>query len=165
MTTGVPSNTARLAPKRSSGYAFDDLEQFVEAITVAAGEHDELSSLLHDRSPFRRARHGDAPPAAEFEDPFVTQQSQRAEDCVGVHPRERQRGPSQGEAVARPRLAVCDRAADIAGNLLVEVGRIRSVDLDNTQTPCTPALAGGTPLRRVPSTRASTGEKAGTCSR
>jgi hypothetical protein len=59
------------------------------SIAVAAGEHDELSRPLHDRSPFGRARHRDAAPAAEFQDPFVTQQPQRTEDRVRVHPENR----------------------------------------------------------------------------
>jgi hypothetical protein len=47
-------------------------------------------------------------------------------------PRIAARSFAGGEAVARLRLAVRDRAADLAGNLLVEVGGVRSVDLDTT---------------------------------
>ena len=128
-----PPPLLRLSPRysageRPSGHVFDDLEQLVDAIAVAGGRTRRAPSGRCTTAPRSGgARDGDAAPAAEFEDPFVAQQSATHGALCWRSPREpRQRPFRRGEAVAGLCLAVCDRAADLAGNLLVEVGRIRT---------------------------------------
>jgi hypothetical protein len=55
----------------SSADVFDDLEQFVEVVALAAGEGDEFLCLLDDGAPFERARNCDATPASELEQSLV----------------------------------------------------------------------------------------------
>ena len=50
----------------ASADVFDDLDQFVEAVTVVAGEVHELPRPLDDRAPLRRPRDGDAAAAPEL---------------------------------------------------------------------------------------------------
>jgi hypothetical protein len=57
-----------------SADVFDDLDQLVEAVTLAAGEVDELFRSLDDGAAFGCACDRDATPAAELEQSFVAEQ-------------------------------------------------------------------------------------------
>ena len=58
---------ASRAPRSWSADVFDDLNEFVDAVAVVAGEGDELPCALDDCAEFRCARDRDATPAAELE--------------------------------------------------------------------------------------------------
>jgi hypothetical protein len=56
----------------------DDLDEFVGAVAVSAGECDEVSGLLDDGTAFRCGRDGDAASAPKLEQSFVAKEAQRA---------------------------------------------------------------------------------------
>jgi len=58
----------------SSADAFDDLDQLVQAVTLATGELDELPRSLHDGTTLGRPRNRDATPAPELEQALVAEQ-------------------------------------------------------------------------------------------
>jgi hypothetical protein len=50
---------------------FDDLEEFVDPITMSTRQADEISRLRDDGSVRRRSRNGHSTPATELEQTFV----------------------------------------------------------------------------------------------
>ena len=68
------------------GEVFDDLDQFVRAVTVLATEFDELACLRHDDTALGCSRHGDASTATELEKSFLPKELQRTQQGVLVHP-------------------------------------------------------------------------------
>ena len=65
---GMPERAGMSLERRGgSGHVFDDLDELVDAVTLAAGEVDKLSGTLDDRATFRRSCNGDAAPASELE--------------------------------------------------------------------------------------------------
>jgi hypothetical protein len=60
--------------KCSSPDVFDDLDQLIEAVALAAGEGEELSRSLHDRATLRCSRDRDATSATELEKSLVSEQ-------------------------------------------------------------------------------------------
>ena len=111
----------------------DDLDQLVYAIALAAGELDERSGLRNDRAALRRPRDRDSPPTPELEQPLVAKLPERAQDGVGVDLEHRGEIACRWKPLARLRLAVRDRASDLRGDLLVELGLVLAIDLDNSQ--------------------------------
>jgi hypothetical protein len=57
----------------SSADVFDDLDQFVDAVAVMAGEFDELSASLDDGTAFGCPGDRDASAASELEQSFVAE--------------------------------------------------------------------------------------------
>ena len=71
---------------RSSADVFDDPDEFVEAVALAAGEVDELPCALNDGATFGRPGDQDAAAAAELEQSLVAEHAERAQHGVGVDP-------------------------------------------------------------------------------
>ena len=67
--------TRREAFLSASANVFDDLNQLVQTVALAASELDELSRTLHDGTPLGRPGNRDATPAPELQQPLVTQQA------------------------------------------------------------------------------------------
>ena len=57
---------------------FDDLDELVEAVALAAGEIDELPCALNDSATFGRPRDQDATAAAELEQALVAEHAERS---------------------------------------------------------------------------------------
>ena len=110
-----------LAPLLVSDEVFDDLDEFVGAVSVLACEVEELSSALDDRAAFRCAGNRDAAAAAEFEQAFVAELAEAAEDGVGVDAENVGEVFGGWESFAGLGFAVGDGAADLAGDLFVQV--------------------------------------------
>ena len=110
-----------LAPLLVSDEVFDDLDEFVGAVSVLACEVEELSSALDDRAAFRCAGNRDAAAAAEFEQAFVAELAEGAEDGVGVDAENVGEVFGGRESFAALGFAVGDGAADLAGDLFVQV--------------------------------------------
>lgn len=68
-----------------SGKAFDDVDDFVAAEAVVAGEFEELACAGEYCPALGGARYGDAAPAAELQQAFVPEDVQRPQDGVLVH--------------------------------------------------------------------------------
>jgi hypothetical protein len=119
-----------LAPLLVSGEVFDDLDEFVGAVSVLACEVEELSSALDDRAAFRCAGNRDAAAAAEFEQAFVAELAESAEDGVGVDAENGREVFGGWESFAALGFAVGDGAADLACDLFVQVEGVFVVELD-----------------------------------
>jgi Tol biopolymer transport system component len=113
-----------------SADVFDDLDQLVEAIALLAGEVDELFCSLDDGAAFGCPGDRDAPSASELEQSLVAQEAERAENGVGVDVEDGGEVFGGGEALAGLCFSVGDRAADLGGDLLVEIGGIAPVYFD-----------------------------------
>jgi hypothetical protein len=94
-----------------------------------AREADEFACSGHDSAAFGGSGDSDAAAAPEIDECLVSEDAQRAQDGVRVY-------AEYGGEVARGRetpswfcFTVCDRPADLGGDLLMEVGRFRSVKL------------------------------------
>ena len=114
----------------TSRNVFDDLDQLVEAVALLASEVDQLLRSPDDSATFGSSCDGDATPAAELEQPLVAQEAERAEDGVGVDVEDRGEILRGRQALSGLRLSLSDRAADLGGGLLVEVGPVGFVHLD-----------------------------------
>ena len=97
---------------------------------MLAGVLDEFSGALDDGAAFGGADHGDAAAAFELQESFVAQQPQGAEDGVGVDVEDGGEVLGRGEAFAGLGFSVGDGAADLGGDLLVQVDGVVGVDLD-----------------------------------
>src|SRR5262249_42699491 len=107
-----------------------DLDELVRPVALETGEVDQLLGAADDGASFGCAGDGDAAAAAELEQALVAKQAERPEDGVRVDAEDGGEILGGRGARARLRLAFGDRASDLAGDLLVEVGRVCPVDLD-----------------------------------
>jgi hypothetical protein len=115
---------------RRLGDVLDDLYEFVDAIAVFACERHELSRSLDDGTTVGRSRDGDAAAAAEFEQAFVAELAESAEDGVGVDAENGGEVFGGWESFAAFGFAVGDGAADLACDLFVQVEGVVVVELD-----------------------------------
>src|SRR5579862_4374895 len=118
------STTWSASWRRALREALDDPDQLVRAVALLAGEADELARPGEDGSLLRCSGDVDAAPAPEFEQVFVPQEPQRAEDGVRVHAEDGGEVAGRRQPLPRLRLAVGDRPADLGGDLEIEVGRL-----------------------------------------
>ena len=72
------------APPAMSPELLDDLDEFVGFVAVAAGVVEEFFGVFDDGALFGGAGDGDAVAASEFEEAFVAELAEGAEDGVGV---------------------------------------------------------------------------------
>jgi hypothetical protein len=118
--------TARLLGLRwSSAEVLDDLNQLVRPISVAAGEVDQLLRSLDDSPAFGCSRNGDATSTTELQQSLVSEQPQRAEHGVGVDAEDGGEVFRGRKAFTGLRLSLRNSAAELGGDLLVQVGRSR----------------------------------------
>ena len=68
--------------------------------------------------------------AAKLEQPLVTQLPEAPQDRVPVDLQDGGQVTGRRQALARLGLPLGDRAADLGSHLLVQVGRLRAVDVD-----------------------------------
>jgi hypothetical protein len=66
---------------------FDDLDQFVDAVAVVAGEVDELSGSLDDGATLGRSCDRDPMPAPELEQSFVAEHRSERSTVLVLTPR------------------------------------------------------------------------------
>ena len=97
---------------------------------MAPGELDELAHARVELALVRRRDDRDAPAASDLEQAFVPELPERAEDGVPVHLQHRSHVKRGREPLARVGLSGRDRAANLGSNLLVEVRRLVSIQLD-----------------------------------
>src|SRR3954465_2938663 len=112
------------------GDSLDDVDQFAAAVSVLAGESHERARGDDDRPPFWALADGDAATAAELEQSLVAQRPQGAKDCVRVDPEHGREVPSGRQPLTRFRFAIGNRAAELCGDLLMELNVVVAIDLD-----------------------------------
>ena len=117
------------------GEVFDDLDQFVRAVTVLATEFDELACLRHDDTALGCSRHGDASTATELEKSFLPKELQRTQQGVLVHSEDGGEILGCREAFTGLCFSVCDCSSYLGRDLFVEVGRVGFVHLDTNHGP------------------------------
>src|SRR5262245_42827569 len=130
MCRAVLTRPERLRARAGSGKAFDDLDDFFAPEAVVAGEFEELLGPGEYGAALGGASHGDASPAAELQQPFLSEQVQRPQDGVLVHAEHGSEVLGQGQPLTRACLAVGDGAADLRGDLVVQRCRAGAVDVD-----------------------------------
>ena len=108
----------------------DDLDQFVGLVAVGAGVVEEFFRLFDDGAVLGCAGDGDAAAAAEFEEAFVAELAKGAEDGVGVDAEHGGEVFGRWESFAGFGFAVGDGAADLGGDLFVQVEGVIAVELD-----------------------------------
>ena len=105
-----------------SAHVFDDLDEFVEAVAVVAGELDQLLCPLDDDAAFGRPCNRDTAPASELE--LVLDRSAlvaNAAECVGLTaPGRSFAGGSRSPAIAlhghSPANLACDLHIEVGGS-------------------------------------------------
>ena len=97
---------------------------------MATGELYELTHAGVELALFWRRDDRDAPAAPDLEQSLVPKLPKRAEDGVSVHPQHCSEVQRRREPLARAGLSVRDRTSDLGRNLLVQVGRLVSVEID-----------------------------------
>ena len=93
-------------------------------------ELDELAHARMELALLWRRDDRDAPTAPDLEQPLVPKLPERAEDGVSVHVQDGGQVQRRREPLARACLSVRDRSANLGRNLLVQVCRLVSVQLD-----------------------------------
>ena len=93
------------------------MDQFVGSVALAAGEVEEVFGLFDDGALLGGAGDGDAAAAAEFEQAFVAELAERAEDGVGVDAEDGGEVFGGWQSFAGFGFAVGDGAADLGRRL------------------------------------------------
>jgi hypothetical protein len=124
------TTSPQLQRPRYSAHRTDDADQLLKSVAVSAGEPNKLTGVLYHFALLRRSGDGNAAATAELQQAFFAKFAEGAQDGVGVD-------AEDGREVARGReplslfgFTVCDRAADLRGDLDVEVDGFVTVDLD-----------------------------------
>lgn len=123
----------RYGPRRGPepSHALDDLDQLSSFVSVTPRELHQLTGARHNGTLFGLTRDRDSASAAELEQSLVSERAQRSQNGIGVHADYGRQVFGWWKALAGAGLTVGDRAADLSGDLLVEVGRGALVDLDS----------------------------------
>jgi len=108
----------------------DDLDEVVRLVPLSARKVEELSGLFDDGAVLGGAGDGDAAAAAEFEQAFVAELAECAQDGVGVDAEHGGEVFGGWESFAGFGFAVGDGAANLGGDLFVQVERVNTVELD-----------------------------------
>ena len=108
----------------------DEVDEFVGFVALGAGVVEEVFGFFDEGALFRGAGDRDAAAAAEFEQAFVAELAEGAEDGVGVDAEDGGEVFGGWESFAGFGFAVGDGAADVGGDLFVEVGGVGFVNLD-----------------------------------
>jgi hypothetical protein len=105
-------------------------DEFVASVAMAPGEADEFFHMCCDGRMRRRADYGDTSSAAEFKQSFVAKVTQRTEHGVGVDSKHERKVASWWKPLARLDFVIGDCSADLAGDLLVQLGGFGAIYLD-----------------------------------
>jgi hypothetical protein len=108
---------------------FDHSDDLVAAVALGACVFDEFVDTAEHGSALWCAGDRDAAAASEFEQSFVTEGVERAQDGVGVDTEDGCEVFGERQPVAWAGFAVGDCAADLSRGLQVEGRRFRCVDL------------------------------------
>ena len=108
----------------------DEVDEFVGFVALGAGVVEEVFGFFAEGALFGGPGDGDAAAAAEFEQAFVAELAEGTEDGVGVDAEDVGEVFGGWESFAGFGFAVGDGAADVGGDLFVEVGGVGFVDLD-----------------------------------
>jgi hypothetical protein len=112
------------------GDIVDDLDELLTPVAVAPGELHEFAGPGHDRAPVRGPGNGDSPPAAELQQPLISQRPQRPQHGVGVHVQHSGQIPRGRKPLTRTHLTVGDGPADLGAHLIVEGQPVPAIHLD-----------------------------------
>ena len=104
--------------------------EFVASVAMAPGEANEFFHMCCDGRLCGRADYGDTSSAAEFEQPFVAKITQRTEHGVGVDSKHEGKVASWWKPLARLDFLIGDCSADLAGDLLMQLGGFGAINLD-----------------------------------
>jgi hypothetical protein len=108
----------------------DEVDEFVWFVALGAGVVEEVFGSFDEGALLGGAGDGDAAAAAEFEQAFVAELAECAEDGVGVDAENVGEVFGGWESFAAFGFAVGDGAADLAGDLFVQVEGVVVVALD-----------------------------------
>ena len=108
----------------------NEADEFVGFVALGSSVVEELSCAFDEGALFGGAGDGDAAAAAEFEQAFVAQLAEGAQDGVGVDAEDGGEVFGGWESFAGFGFAVGDGAADLGGDLFVQVERVIAVELD-----------------------------------
>ena len=108
----------------------DDADEFVGFVALGAGVVEEFFGAFGDGALLWCAGDGDAAAAAELEQAFVAELAEGAEDGVGVDAEDGGEVFGGWESLAGFGFAVGDGAAELAGDLFMQVEGVVAVDLD-----------------------------------
>jgi len=97
---------------------------------VLASELEQLAHARKHGALLGRSADAHATPAAEVEQALVPKQAKRPQHRIAIDPELSGEVAGGREPLPVPRFAVCDSASDLGGDLLVQVGRLGAVDLD-----------------------------------
>ena len=124
MTTYTVRSLDRLTCGLACGWlrqSLNDGDQFLTSQPMVPSELKQIPrSRDHGAPGGCRARDGDAAPAAELDEPFVSELPKRTEDGIGVDTEDRGQIPGRREPFARPGFAISQSPADLGCHLLVE---------------------------------------------
>ena len=119
----------QLDPARGLDRA-DQIDELVAPASLVPGELDELAHTRVKLALLWRRNDRDAPTAPDLEQPLVPKLPERAEDGISVHLQHGGQVERGREPLARAGLSIRDRTANLGRNLLVQVCRLVSVQLD-----------------------------------
>ena len=108
----------------------DDLDELVQPVTLAAGKVDELFRPRDDGSTLGRAGNRNPSTSSELEQPVIAQDPKRPQHGVRIDAEDRGKVLRRRQSLAAFRLALGDRATNLSGDLLIEIGGIGLVYLD-----------------------------------
>jgi hypothetical protein len=108
----------------------EEVDEFVGFVALGAGVVEELFGFFDECALFGGASDGDAAAASEFEQAFVAELAESAEDGVGVDAEDVGEVFGGWESFAGFGFAVGDGAAELACDLFVQVEGVVSVELD-----------------------------------
>ncbi len=108
----------------------DYVDQLLWVIAVSGSELHQLFGLGEHGAALGGPGHVDAAPAAELQESFVPQQPQGSQHRVGVDLEHGSKVAGGRQPLSRGCLALGDRAADLARDLVVEQDRSIAVNLD-----------------------------------
>ena len=123
-----PSPNCRSKPLRAG--VLEHADEFLASVAVAPGEADEFLHMRCDGCMRGCADHGDTSSAAEFKQSFVAKITQRTEHGVGVDSKHERQVAGWWKPLAGLGFAIGDCSADLAGDLLMELGGFGSINLD-----------------------------------
>lgn len=109
----------------------DETDQLVSSVALVPSElHELFRSGEHKTLSTGATGDGDAASTLELEQSLLAKNPQCAKHRVGVDTEHRSEIACRWQLLAGERFAVCNRAADVAGHLVVEERRVGPVNLD-----------------------------------
>jgi hypothetical protein len=108
----------------------EEVDEFVGFVALGAGVVEKFFRLFDEGAVLGCAGDGDAAAATEFEEAFVAELAESAQDGVGVDSEHGGEVFGGWESLAGSGFAVGDGAADLGGDLFVQVEGVVAVEFD-----------------------------------